>query len=152
MRLKLIRWISLLLAGCASHPTSWMTDFIAAGDPAFDSSRLRYCSSQAHPPLNFEIVRVGDQIEAFLSLNRFRFSKNPVAKISLMMGGEIFETEAPIHEGRMKLRLPDATTQRIIEALQRREKVVIILDDFEETLDPEQFAGSFAKFSSSKLF
>lgn len=139
----------LLLAvlwGCSSQPTLWTVDTIAAGDRTFDSSRLRYIPPQSHAPLTFEMMKIGDQVDAYLSLNRFRFKSSEEIKVIFTIAGTSFEDQIPVHEGRMRLRLAPETTERLIKALQEGQKIAILLDDFEEILDPAQFSGTFAKF------
>jgi hypothetical protein len=124
----------------------WAVDTIAAGDSSFDSSRLRYIPQQPQAPLAFEMMKVGDQIDAYLSLNRFRFKSADKIKVVFTIADQSFEDQIPVHEGRMRLRLAPQTTEKLIKALQEGHKIVILLDDFEEILDPAQFSGTFAKF------
>ncbi len=142
--------IFLILTSCAST-THWSTDGIAAGDRAFDSKRIRYHSAQAHPPLQFEMVKMGSQIDAFVSLTHFRFTDDQV-KIQFTTPSLTFEDQLLVHEGRMKAHLSPEATQKLIQALQAGEKVAILLDGFEETLDPAQFSGSFSEFAKDGTF
>ena len=97
----------------------------------------------------FEMVKVGGVIEAFLSLHRFRFTSGENAKIIFTLGEESFEAQVRVHEGGMRLRLSDETTERLIQALQEGVKVAILVEDFEEVLDPEHFSTTFAQFIGS---
>lgn len=140
----------LLLVGC-SAPTHWTTDIMSTGTAAFDSKRLRYLSSQAHPPLQFEIVKIGGQMEAFLNLTHCHFSEKEV-KIQFVTQDQTFEDQALAHEGGMRVHLSAETAQKVIQTLQEGQKVVILLDGFEETLDPEQFPSSFSEFAKDGTF
>ena len=51
-----------------------------------------------------------------------------------------------VNEGAMRVRLSLEITERLIQALQDGQEVSILIDGFEEKLDPTQFASSFAKF------
>jgi len=150
MAATLIKLLSLLaiVSGCSTSQSLWTLDSIAAGD----SSRLRYRSLQAHPSLSFEMVRVGDQIEAFLSLTRFRFRSAESTTIFFTLADQSFEDRVPIHEGGMRVRLSPETTQWLIQALQDGHQIGILLEDFEETLDPSQFSRSFSQFLTKGRF
>ncbi|MBU6446635.1 MAG: hypothetical protein KGQ49_04485, partial [Verrucomicrobia bacterium] len=79
----------LLLTSCAvSNP--WVSQTIAAGDLAFDSTRVCFHSAEAHPVLVFEIIHTADKVEGFLSLKRFRFTANPIS-VQLTLNGESFQ-------------------------------------------------------------
>ncbi len=147
MRTKAVLFLSLLCA-CSTTPNPWITDSLVTGTPSF--SRIRYVSPQPHPPLAFEMVKIGEEIGAFISLNRFRLASS--TKISFTIADQLFEEEIPVHEGGMRLRLSEATTQQLIQALQDGQKIGILVDDFEEILDPDQFSRSFAKFLDENHF
>lgn len=92
------------------------------------------------------MMKVGDQIEAFIHLTRFRFISSEELKILFTISGETFEDSVPVNEGAMRVHLSRETTGRLIQALQEGKEVAILVGGFEETLDPNQFSGSFAKF------
>lgn len=139
-----------LLASCSST-NPWHVDSISAGDTCFNSTRLKYTSSDIHPSLVFEMLRIDNGIEAFLSLPRSRLSPS-CKKVLLTIRGIAYEEAIVPHEGRMRVRLPEATTSRLIQALQDGEKVSILMDGFEENLEPDQFSNSFAKFLGQGQF
>jgi hypothetical protein len=122
----------------------WVVDKIATGNEFYDSSRLRYTSSQTHPQLAFEMIRTGDEIKAFINLTRYRLPEH--TKVIFKIEQETFQTDTVVHEGGMHLRLTKETTDRLIQALQDGHKIGILLDDFEEILDPDEFSSSFAEF------
>jgi hypothetical protein len=136
MAMKYISFTLLLLCGCSGAQGLWTIDSISTGEKAYDIARIRYAQDPLQP-LGFEITQVGDRTEAFLSLSRFRLEGD--ATIFFTIGGQTFEELAPVHEGGMRLRLSTETTGRLIQALQDGQKVAIVLDDFEELLDPEGF-------------
>jgi hypothetical protein len=144
-RIKKLLFLIGVVFGCAS-PHSWTLNTIATGDPAFDCSRLIYASPQAYPPMAFELTKMGDQVEGFIHLTRFRFTSQPQVKVLFTIEEESFENWVPVNEGAMRIRLLPETTQRLIQALQEGHKVAILIDGFEETLDPAQFSSSFAQF------
>ncbi len=143
---KINFFLLLILASACAAPHSWSADTIATGDKTFDSSRLKYLSAQAHPVILFEMLKIGDQVEAFISLTRFRFTSRTSIKILFTIEGESFEDFAAVNEGGMRVKLESKTTQQLIQALQEGHKIAILIDGFEETLDPAQFSSFFAKF------
>ncbi len=46
----------------------------------------------------------------------------------------------------MRIKLDQETTQKLIQALQEGLSVGILVDGFEEKLDPKDFPSSFSKF------
>lgn len=131
----LLTKLCIIFTSC-SAPSSWIVDSIAAGD----FSRLRFVSVQAHPPLIFEMVKYEEHIEAFLSLNRFRFTSNPV-QVQFTINGKSFTEETPVHEGAMRIKLSEAAAERVIQALQNGLEVGILVDGFEEHLTPTDIKG-----------
>lgn len=131
----LLTKLCIILTGC-STPSSWIVDSIAAGD----FSRLRFLSSQAHAPLTFEMVKYEDHVEAFLSLNRFRFTSNPI-EVLFTINGKVYREETPVHEGAMRIKLSESATERVIQALQNAMEVDILVDGFEEHLTPTDIKG-----------
>ena len=92
------------------------------------------------------MIRAGDRIDAFLSLTRSHLAPEGGAAVLFLIAGQSFEEHIPVHEGGMRLRLSPEMTQTLIQALQNGDQIAIVVDDFEEVLDPRQFTGSFAKF------
>jgi hypothetical protein len=129
----------------------WRVEDISAGDHSFNISRLRFTSMKEQPSLLFEILKTGSETHAFINLIRFRFSEE-IAKVTLKIEEQTFEENLPVLEGRMRLRLPKESTELITKALQAGKKVDILLDGFEETLDPEQFSDTFREFETERPF
>lgn len=149
IRINPLSFLLALASSCAA-PNPWIIDSIAAGNISFDSSRLRYSSPQKFSNITFEMFRMGDQIEAFINLNRPLLEEN--VRVLFTMNGESFEETIDAHEGRMRLRLSPETAQKVIAGLQDGEKVAICVDGYEETLDPSRFASSFAQFLGKTNF
>jgi hypothetical protein len=144
----------ILISGC-TYVSPWRVESIAAGDKTFDSSRMRYQNLFIATPLLFEFLRVGDGLEAYLCLTQFRWNPSPenpqAVKAQFIIDGETTEVYLPLLEGRMKLRLPTELTTTLILALQDGKKVGILIDGFEETLDPENFNRSYNKFLKNRV-
>ncbi len=150
-----MKWLFLLLlAGCTLSSPLWRIDTLSTGDASFDIARLRYTSPQNAPPLTFELLRMGEEVAAYLSLTRFRFTptEEGLLNVRLRIDQQSWDELVPLHEGKMRVRLSPETTQRLILALQEGKEVGILVDDFEETLDPRQFAPSLNQFLGNGSF
>ncbi len=139
----MFRCLFLLTLTACSTSNIWILDSIATGEKAFDSARL-ICSNQSLSPLQFEVVALETGIESFLSLSRHRLtasSEDPNAiEAQFTIDGKKFFEMIPLLEGRMRLRLPPELTGRLTRALQEGKKIDILLDGFEQTLEPERFS------------
>lgn len=147
--------LGLLTASCASQ-SPWLLDGISAGDSAFNSSRLSYTDPGA--PLHFELVRLGNEVEAYLTLARGRLSPSaseepsvPSVTALLEIEGEKVEAPLSLREGAMRVRLPHPLAAQITEALQDGKKVGILLDDFAISLEPALFAKRFSQFLGKRF-
>lgn len=130
----------------ATNP--WKLESISTGDRVFDAARLTYSTNDS--PLRFEIVQQETGNAAFLSLMKFKFTPSQDLAIEYSINGERFEETVPLLEGKMRLRIPQETTERIIQALQDGQEVVIIVDGFERHLDSECFLGQYKKLTDRK--
>jgi hypothetical protein len=144
--------ICLLIASCSSQ-NPWLLDEISAGDSAFNSSRLSYADTSA--PLQFELIRLGNEVEAYLALPRGRLApstpEGPSVLALFEIEGEKIETAIPLREGAMRVRLPHSIAAQITEALQDGKKVGILLDDFAVSLEPGLFAKRFSQFLGKRF-
>ena len=144
------------LAGCATGAAPWHLDSIATGDKAFDSKRLIYQDPASQSRLRVEFIRVGADVDLFLSLSQYTLTPSSLDPPSILVEFKIegeppFQEMIALHEGKMRLRVPSPIKDRIASALQGGKKVGILVDDFEETLSPEQFAKTFEQFSGFGL-
>lgn len=122
------------------------------GDTAlFQSSRLRYCNPEGACPVLFEMLRIENDLTAFLSLSRFHWASTESVDVFIQIGAQEFKEILPVLEGGMRLRLPPEATQRVISALQEGLEVVILVDGFKEKLHPEQFNSYFEKFTGGQF-
>lgn len=143
-------FLSCFLAGCTAA-SPWKLETISTGNRSFDSARLSYSDNDS--PLRFEIVRMETNIEAFLNLKKYKFTPSDKVKIEFYIDGEKTTETVPFLEGKMRLRLPQETTKRVIEALQEGMEVVIMVDGFEEHIYPELFKKQYEKLAGeSALF
>jgi hypothetical protein len=145
-------FLSALWSCTASAP--WKLEAIAAGEKNFNIARLKY--SAAASPLSFEIVRLGDSIEAYLSLLRHHFTPSnaspSLVKVLFTIHTEQKEEWIPLHEGSMRLRVPQEILHEIIGALQKEEQVSILVDDFKQTLKCESFSKLYDQLKGSMIF
>jgi hypothetical protein len=145
-----------LLAACASS-NPWKLDLISTGNEVYDSARLVYRDPDTpSPTLLFEILRVSQEPEVFLSLTHQKFtplkSDPSCIKVFFTIDGIQTEELIPLLEGRMRLRFPAPLANRLINSLQDGKQVGILVDGFEETLDPREFQTTYDKFAKSPSF
>ncbi|OGN65137.1 MAG: hypothetical protein A3E80_02335 [Chlamydiae bacterium RIFCSPHIGHO2_12_FULL_49_9] len=142
----------LLLAAACSSNAQWQLDGIASQNKAFDSARLRYLDAES-TPLVFEMLRIGETVESFLSLSRFHLTPTDEDKVlvTLSLGEEKTEVLLPLLKGGMRLHLPHELTEELTRALQNGLEVSIVVDGFRKTLLPDQFAKSFSQFMGEGL-
>lgn len=134
----------IILTGCtASNP--WKFETISTGDRSFDSSRLIYSDNDS--PLRFEIVRMESHIETFLNLKKYKFTPSDKVKIEFNIDGKKTVETVPFLEGKMRLRFPQETATKLIEALQEGKEVVIIVDGFEQHIHPDRFKKQYEKLT-----
>lgn len=151
-RILLAFGIASLIAGCIST-SPWKLDGIAAGDSAYDSTRLRYIDKASESQIAFELRKTGGEIDSYISLRQFAWSPAAAVPVEFLLGDERFAESLPYLEGGMRLRIPREITERMILALHQGLKVSILADGFEETLSPDQFAKSYNRFlGQSALF
>lgn len=117
--------ICLLLTGCTRGP--WLVDAIATGNAAFDSSRYQFAS---HSPLSLEITQFGDAMSAILSLKNFRI-KEEKTLVAFAIGEEKIERELDVHEGKMRIKVPEEILDEMIRGLESGKEVQIVVDGFE---------------------
>ncbi len=146
----------VLLSGCAFHnsQSSWLVDGIEAGVKEFDSKRLRHISSNPDASLAYEMVKIGNETCAYLQLSQYKLKPTADQQVDalFLIGGDAFEESLLVHEGRMRIRLSPEIAERITLALQDGIKVSILVDGFEETLQPDQFAEAYNQFLGKGSF
>lgn len=139
------------LAGCASH-TSWKYDTLAKESDSIGSARLLYSDPKSSSSIRFEMTRIGYQTTAYLNLIQHRLSQDSKVAVSLYYENEIYEEEVPVLEGKMRLRLSQEMTERLIQALREGKQVKITADGFQETLQSESFNPLYQRLVKNGSF
>jgi hypothetical protein len=152
----MLRLIFTLFFFCSSCATisPWKLDAIAAADPEYSSSRLTYYGT-GHAPFHLEFLRVGSAVSLFLNQTQFPIASpdSSTASVRIQLGDDTpFDQLISMHEGRMRLRFPEETTQKITKALQDGQKVTILVDGFEGAIAPEHFSKFYEKLQGSTAF
>ncbi len=65
----------------------------------------------------------------------------------LSLGSESLEEDLPLHEGKMRVRLPESWTLKTIEWLKKGEEVAIKVGSIEQTIQPERFSEHFKQLA-----
>lgn len=138
-------FLILIFCGCTAA-SPWVFESILTGEKTFDAARLVY--SDHDSPLRFEIVRLETGIEAFLSLTKYKFSDPENIKIEFNIHEEKIIEILPLLEGNMRIRFSSELTMRLIRALQEGKEIAILVDGFEQHLDPGYFVKQYEQLSS----
>lgn len=139
---KRLLTVSICFSACTAQ-SSWEINTISTGDTVFDSSRLRFCFSNS--PLSIEFVKFADHTDIFLNLSYFRFSQS-LLPISFIIEENLLEEPVSVYEGRMRIKISEQMSNRLIQALQIGKKIDILVDGFHERLDPDQFPAAYSRF------
>lgn len=131
-------WLSILLA-CSSH-SPWQLDSLASGNKEFNTKKLEFKTTHRLDGINVEFLRVGEHLIGYLSTSGRQFQSNHAL---FEVGSEKIELELEVREGRMRAKLPQNLTLKMIEALQAGESVVMMVGGLEQHLSPEQFANFY---------
>ncbi len=142
---RLFAVITLFCLASCTTKTPWVYESLGAGASPFDSARLTF--SDAKSPLRFELVRLESGTEAFISLMRYQFPPSGPVRAAAAVLGEIREEDLPCLEGKMRLKLTESFAAWITDALQDGKEVVIMVDGFEQRLEPERFAMQYKKLT-----
>lgn len=144
------------LTGCGAPEDVWICDAIAMHQPAFTSKRLVHTSANGYPPWKIELLKIEGTTRMFISLKQGKFHPLPnnpqhihiALHIEDSKQGQVklLEGLGSLFEGNMKLCFPDSLTHDCILALQEGEKVSIVIDMLQETLEPDAFQKKISKF------
>lgn len=148
---KYLLVLTAAMASCAA-PVSWKYDALDAGSAQFDCARLQYLDPRSSSPLRFELSRIGYEIGAYLNLVQYRLSPHSSILVQLKYGDETYEEKIPVLEGKMRLRLSQEMTERLVAALQEGKQVKIAADGFEETLQSESFNPLYQRLVKNSQF
>ncbi|MDP1608494.1 MAG: hypothetical protein Q8L98_04165 [Chlamydiales bacterium] len=144
------------LTGCGAPEDFWVCDTIAVHQPAFTSKRLVHTSANGYPPWNIELLKIEGTTQMFISLTqgKFRPLLNDSQHIHIALHIEdskqgkvtILEGLGSLFEGNMKISFPDSLSNDCILALQEGQKVSIVIDMLQETLEPNAFQKKISTF------
>jgi len=130
-----------------SRQSNWELSSIPTGQQDFDSARLSYLSTDRLAGMNLDFFCSNGNITAYLSTSGRPISAEESVKVLVRFQSETFEIPISLHEGKMKVRLPDELTAKTALALQDGEPVTIMIGSTMQTFQPEQFSTLFQKLS-----
>lgn len=142
-----------LFFGCAPS-SNWQLTSISMGDKGFDSARLRYSTEDHLGGMNLEFFCTDGALTGYLSTPSRRFSSKSNANAFIRMQNETIEIPLALHEGCMRLRIPDDVTTKVALALQEEQPITIVVGSLEQTFQAEQFSPLFHKLTekSNRFF
>ncbi len=140
-------FLAVFFLSC-SPQSNWQLTSITTGQKDFDSTRLSYSTEDRLAGMNLDFFCANGLVTAYLSTSGRRFSMENDAKALIHFKSETVEIPLTIHEGRMRVRLPDELTAKTTAALQDGEAVTIMIGSTAQTFQPDQFSIFFNKLTS----
>lgn len=135
----------LLIFCCCSTQTPWQLDTVGSDLPAFSSRKLIYQSPDPLSGTNLELVYFQGEIFGYLTSHSRRLSSANTVSAALCIDTQRYDATLDLHQGNMRVRLPETWTMKAVEALQEGQKISITLDDTTQTVDPTQFSAFYQK-------
>jgi hypothetical protein len=117
------------------------------GEKNFDSTRLCYTSENPLGGMNLEFFCTDGVVTGYLSTPSRRIRPDNAAFVRMQT--ETIEIPLALHEGCMRLRLPDDITTKVALALQEEQPVTIVIGSLEQTFQAEQFSLLFHKLTEN---
>ena len=147
-RLGLLFFVLLLfLVGC--HHESWHCSFIRNGNLQHDLAKLTYAPSSRRKGIEFEIVRNGKEIYAYINVKQYKipcYHENPYqALITIKTDYDIDSFVVPLLEGGQRIHLTDCCLNYLLQALENHPSVTLSVGSFSETLNTKNFKYSYGK-------
>lgn len=143
MRKQLTGLFFLFLWASCTNNSSWEALTIQTGNPIFDTVRLRSICNPDYPSWTFELLKVGDRLEAFLNLSRPFLDTEMI--YTVIINGHNYEEQAELYQGKMRVKLSEKITKQLISALQEGAQVAILINGNHETLETLYFKELFQK-------
>lgn len=100
--------------------------------------------------MNLEFFCVNGIITAYLSTSGRRIDTEESATALVQFKSGTIEIPLSIHEGRMRVRLPDELTAKAALALQEGEAVTVTIGSNMQTFQPEEFSAQFQKLTKKR--
>jgi hypothetical protein len=136
-----------LFSGCSSS-SSWELSAIASEQKQFDSARLRYLPENQFTEMNLELIYSNGGITGYLVGDR-QFT-NDETKALISIGSEKLSVPLAMHAGRMRARLPDEITLKVVCALQKNQALTINVGALQQQIEPEKFSDRFNQLIHKK--
>ena len=133
-----------------SPQSNWQLSSIPTGQKEFDSARLCYSKADCLAGMNLEFFCVNGIITAYLSTSGRRIDTEESATALVQFKSGTIEIPLSIHEGRMRVRLPDELTAKAALALQEGEAVTVTIGSNMQTFQPEEFSAQFQKLTKKR--
>ncbi|MBI5345913.1 MAG: hypothetical protein HZB76_02065 [Chlamydiae bacterium] len=140
----------LLLISCSKNET-WKLDSLSQCEADFNSCKLTNNSNQISG-LEVEFIQTKNELYGYL--NVFFQTTTPIidnekkAKVTIKINDQTFEKIESRLKGGQKIALSSETTDLIITSLKNNHEVTIMLDGYETTLEPKDFANKFDNLKS----
>ncbi len=149
-----IIFLLLFLFACESSK-SWEVSHINAGHQESNSARLSYPVTDTVNGIGVEMICAKGLINTYLEVHSQTvppYQGNPKEALVIMkIEGKTFQGIANRHEGGQRLSLPPQLQQLLVESLQLRQPVTIMLEGYFTTLDPKEFSEQYRELQAPPL-
>jgi hypothetical protein len=103
---------------------------------------MRYVPQDALGGVVLEFVEANGEIAAYAtSLSRRLGKEHGRVTARLDLGEEILEEALPLHEGRMRMRLPDEWAKKAYLSLLEGHEIHMMIGETVQTIEPEKFSA-----------
>jgi hypothetical protein len=149
-----ILFLCLFLFACGSQ-NSWEVSHLKTGNAESQSSRLSYPVQDIVNGIGIEMICVQGLVNTYLEVHSQTvppYQGNPKeALIILKIEGKTYQGIAARHEGGQRVSLPPQLHKLLIEALQLRQPVTVMLEGYFATLEPKEFAEQYRELQAPPL-
>lgn len=144
----------LFLFACESSK-SWEVSHLSTGHEESKSSRLSYPIKDIVNGIGIEMICVQGVINTYLEVHSQTippYQGNPKEALVIMkIDGKTYQGIAARHEGGQRVSLPPQLHTLMIEGLQLRQPVTILLEGYFTTLEPKEFSEQYRELQSPPI-
>ena len=139
----------MLLATSCNKDNRWAFDQIHSEQEESRSTKLSHLASDPVNGIDLEFIQTQGRIKTFLNVHSTPIPPCPhqlkAALVTFIVEGESFESEGYRMEGGQRILLSENDSERLLEALKKKQKVEISLKGYHTTIHGNGFSEQFEK-------
>lgn len=141
-----IRFFLLVLLAACSTKSDWSYQKMPASRESFASRKLTYTGKNRFHGLELELLHLKDKIYGYINIFSQKVpSHEGLASIAIKIDEKTHEELVPLLKGEQRLLLSDKIIDLITGALLSGKSVKILLEGYEDELEPQDFHTQFRK-------